>query len=467
MTNFPPPTQDLAPTTPEPPPLPAEPRGQRGGMIVACAVIAMSVAAVLLGRDDDEGRARRERDPLKPSMQFRLSARHALGTKLLFGEAQAKSLEPLLQQVLAAAKSPADRLRAAIVAGELKGSEAALERLESQNGQELPEELRTDARILETVYTDGPEALDAGARERLRERHGWFGRLALVHGAGKGDSQRAAVTRPAVRTTLTLMLAGLGAIVGVLAGVGLLITALVLALTRQLRFTYQPPPRGAGVLLEAFAIYLAWFALLGMLGRGEGGATGRTAMQWFWAILSALAPVACLWPLVRGLRFGELRHALGWHRGRGAWREVGAGVLGYFAGLPVVAAGLVISAMLSRRTGVDASHPIVEVISANPLAVIVLLLLAAVYAPLAEETMFRGAFHAGLRRPLGVVLSALIVSFVFAIIHPQGWVGLPALGAIALVLTALREWRGSIIAPVVFHAINNGVLVIVFVLIVG
>jgi membrane protease YdiL (CAAX protease family) len=34
-------------------------------------------------------------------------------------------------------------------------------------------------------------------------------------------------------------------------------------------------------------------------------------------------------------------------------------------------------------------------------------------------------------------------------------VAVPALGSTALVLAALREWRGSIIAPMVAHACHN------------
>jgi len=40
-------------------------------------------------------------------------------------------------------------------------------------------------------------------------------------------------------------------------------------------------------------------------------------------------------------------------------------------------------------------------------------------------------------------------------LHPQGWVAVPALSAIAMVLAALREWRGSLIAPMAAHACNN------------
>jgi membrane protease YdiL (CAAX protease family) len=43
-------------------------------------------------------------------------------------------------------------------------------------------------------------------------------------------------------------------------------------------------------------------------------------------------------------------------------------------------------------------------------------------------------------------------------------VAIPTLGAIAMILAALREVRGSIIASMTAHALNNGVAVTMMVL---
>ena len=60
--------------------------------------------------------------------------------------------------------------------------------------------------------------------------------------------------------------------------------------------------------------------------------------------------------------------------------------------------------------------------------------LASVAAPVVEEIMFRGVLYRHLReasggwgRWLSVLVSVLLSSFVFAVIHPQGWVGVPVL----------------------------------------
>jgi membrane protease YdiL (CAAX protease family) len=58
---------------------------------------------------------------------------------------------------------------------------------------------------------------------------------------------------------------------------------------------------------------------------------------------------------------------------------------------------------------------------------------------------------------VSLILSLLTSSFLFAVIHPQGALGVPLLTAVAIVLALLREWRASLIAPIVTHMIVNGV----------
>jgi membrane protease YdiL (CAAX protease family) len=62
------------------------------------------------------------------------------------------------------------------------------------------------------------------------------------------------------------------------------------------------------------------------------------------------------------------------------------------------------------------------------------------------------------------VISILVVSLVFAAIHPQGLLGIPALAAIAVGLALMREWRGSLIAPMVMHGCSNGIVITLMVL---
>jgi membrane protease YdiL (CAAX protease family) len=58
----------------------------------------------------------------------------------------------------------------------------------------------------------------------------------------------------------------------------------------------------------------------------------------------------------------------------------------------------------------------------------------------------------------------LINSIIFAAIHPQGWLAIPALTVIAFNLSLIRQWRGSLIGPIVAHGVHNGILVTIAIL---
>ena len=97
---------------------------------------------------------------------------------------------------------------------------------------------------------------------------------------------------------------------------------------------------------------------------------------------------------------------------------------------------------------------------------LMLIFMASVAAPVVEETIFRGVLYRHLRsscnqfpQAASIVFSVLLVSFIFAAIHPQGWVAIPSLMGIAVGVNLLREWRGSIIPSMVVHGVSNGIVV--------
>jgi len=162
----------------------------------------------------------------------------------------------------------------------------------------------------------------------------------------------------------------------------------------------------------------------------------------------------------------EIRYGLGWHKGRGFLREVGAGLVGYITGLPLIGLGMLASMLLMRYFGEpgQGGHPIQDMPIDSPIDILQLYLLASVMAPLVEETMFRGALFHHLRRRFPWIISTLIVTVIFAAIHPQGWVAIPVLGCVAVVLAGIREWRGSLIGSITAHAIHNGAAISLLVL---
>ena len=113
--------------------------------------------------------------------------------------------------------------------------------------------------------------------------------------------------------------------------------------------------------------------------------------------------------------------------------------------------------VLTLAAQADASHPLNHMTGVSAPALVLLGLLAAVWAPVVEEH-----FSAALFSPHGVSAWALALrpasGVLFAAVHPQGWTAIPALGAVGMVLALLREWRGSLVAPITAHALNNGTL---------
>ena len=239
-------------------------------------------------------------------------------------------------------------------------------------------------------------------------------------------------------------------------GFALFITAITLRVKKRLRTrfcVFQDPGQS---LLEAFAIYIFGFLALPILTR------------WLlpdYPVLPSLflipaVVVALLWPYARGSKWGDVRKALGWTRGRGLFREAGSGIIGYIAGLPLLAVSTLLVLALSRFTGTTPTHPIVNEIRGDPIILVFLFGLASIWAPVVEETFFRGALFGYLRRRLSWPIASAFTGFLFAVIHPQGWVAVPALATIGFILGAIREWRGSIIAPMTAHALNNGTVLL-------
>ncbi len=112
----------------------------------------------------------------------------------------------------------------------------------------------------------------------------------------------------------------------------------------------------------------------------------------------------------------------------------------------------------------ESGHPIVPILagSDNNNQIIVIAILAVVMAPIIEEIMFRGALYGWLRSNFSYTASLIISGLIFAAVHPQGPLGVFPLALIGMFLAALREWRGTLLAPMIAHAcVNAGTLTLV------
>lgn len=89
-------------------------------------------------------------------------------------------------------------------------------------------------------------------------------------------------------------------------------------------------------------------------------------------------------------------------------------------------------------------------------------LMAVVIAPLAEETMFRGFVYGVLKRYTDAPFAALASSLMFAIIHLHVGSLLP-LWMLAVLFCLAYEITGCLLAPMILHAIFNGISILAMV----
>lgn len=441
-----------------------QPTPRPRGSTLLCWLLILACVGWVAGRVFMDGRSRHGKTD---DFQFELNGRLLIGQKLLtkeIGQAAPPAADAL-RTLDASASSPQQKLRVAIAAGELVGAEEALLRLKSPGPATTTQPLSDDVRVLEKIYSGHRDELTADQRLALVEHHGWFGKLALVYALPEEHAERAGVVWPAQRAIWVAGGAVIGILLLILVGVVLLIVAIVLLSNGTIRRLYAPViiTNGPPVFLEAFTIYITTLVLFGTLIHRLLPGTPWIA----YLLLTLLIPLVLIWPTWRGVSRRDSLIGFGWHRGRGLFTEMGCGIAGYIAGLPLVALGFFITIGLSKYAGVSPSHPIVNEVRGGWFTIAMIYVLASLWAPLMEETMFRGALFNHLRARWSWIVSALIVGLLFALVHPQGWTTIPALGAIGGVLAIVREWRGSLIGPMTAHALNNATVITIVIALMG
>jgi len=448
------------------------PAGQPIGVILAWLTIVGVLAFVVIRTWTEAHRPAVEQAADDVTMQ--MAARVAVGYRAISSGALGAAPDAhspltentgtMVRQVVAEARTPGERLRAVTVIGELQGGPAALDELNRLAPFLSSAELKAQAKSLRTIYTRGPEALSPPVRENVIQRLGWFGRLALSYKLPGDDAPRKQIIAAGIRAIVATVALEFGLFGLLLVGIGLLTLAIVRLIDHKLALAYEPDGRGAGPFLEAFALYLAGYVGIGWLLRYLH--SERELLDY--GIELAWVAFASVWPLLRGVSGPRLRQGLGWHRGRGVLREAGAGLLGYLAGMPLMALAIYCTIVLTKISGERPVHPIVfGAGQGRVIAIVGLYLLASVWAPIVEETMFRGALFHYLRGRHSWLLAALLSGLIFAALHPQGWSAIPVLGAIGVIFAAIRQWRGSFLASAAAHALNNAVAVTMLVLVLG
>jgi len=225
---------------------------------------------------------------------------------------------------------------------------------------------------------------------------------------------------------------------------------------------------GLGTVALALVVYLVAQTVLGLavllLGRWLAGPFDPASMPIEWFLASAAVGLAGGLVLVVMLlrrRGVDLAAAVGPVRPLGRPVLIGTAI----GGGALLVSGVLIDALM-RLTGREGEpeQVLLSGVGEGPLATVLVVVVAVVLAPLAEELLFRGLLFRSLRRRLGLAASALVSAGVFAVVHtevvisqPLALVGLLLLGA---VFAVAYERTGTLVVPVVGHAVFNGLTLV-------
>jgi len=395
------------------------------------------------------------------------------------------SKDIIKSQISQGVQNNTDRLRSVMITADLSGDDAGLAKLEEMKtaaAQErdatgalttLPDWWTQDALRLEAVLASN----ETGSTENLnalKERHGWFAEVLATRKSPMTDPARQAAAGGGGQLILVLILAVAVFLTAIIGGITAGVFVLIGLAKRKFVPAFIPPLPGGSVYLETIAVFLTGFMVLkvvvpliliasGTLNPNDPPpdwlTTATLAAQWL------LLPLI-FWPLCRGVTFARWRQDIGWHSGAGFWKEVWAGIYAYLGGLPLLALAALITVLIVVVRGIVAtaageqltppSNPIVEILqSASPLALVMLFTLATIWAPIVEETLFRGGVFRHLRGRLGLLASAILSALWFGFMHSYEIPLLLPVITLGFVFALMREWRGSLIGCIIAHGLHN------------
>ena len=361
--------------------------------------------------------------------------------------------------------SRTDRFRAAIVIGELQGPQRAVERLTSlrnevESGGALSNEIgwvlpRYEAAVARKPVPElPPEVVTA-----MKGRHGWFADLANAFGRDDADPDRWYTIAGAERFFAFATVASIFDLISPVVGLFVAI-ALIVVITRNGVENSDDPHVPTTIYLQSFCVFALVFAsylMTHVFLLGVGGAISLVVSQ----AITWSSALGALYPLIRGVKFRELLHDLGVIAPQGIPREIAIGVLGFVGGLPIDWVGnrigyLVDSLLLGDVDGGSGGIPLHEAtMSGSWILIVIGATSACLWAPIVEETMFRGCLYRWCRVRMTWIPTMLVTAAIFGAIHPYSIGGMISVAFGGLTLGLLREWRQSLYAPIVAHALYN------------
>ena len=278
------------------------------------------------------------------------------------------------------------------------------------------------------------------------------------------DRAEARLTAVADGATARQLASGIFLLIGFLVGFTFLLLFLIAAGTRNWaaigRVETAALRLGWGDLLDGFLFYLAFYRCLGLLTGLLLSATDWSPPVHSYLLLEAglqigtgIVALAYLWKKARG-RETTLAD-IGLTTRRTIVADIGYGILGFLAGLPIIMIMGLISHAIFRHNTATTPNPVLPLMvgTHDPLSRILIFLMASVAAPFFEEIFFRGVLFTGLRTRYGWTVSALLSATCFALVHPmQDWLPIFALG---FTFATMREMRQSLVPSMTAHFLQN------------
>lgn len=466
------------------------PRGPRDpgspGIAVLCSILALilTIAVAVIQQNVGSLIAQKPAPTVttaisSPSGQFEITAKVFAKIQAFYSDPSMPSAgrDPKMRATLGAravgtledqAGTPLDHLRVAMFAGEVLSTDDAITRLDAvQHDLTADSPLIEDCTILRSLYAGEP--INAAGQLRLETNHGWIGRLAATHGKPDSDPERAPLVGGGGELLVLCMVAVVGAGLVLITGLVCCIIAIVKASSGTLPPRFVPPTPGGSIAIEMVVIFILGFLALKGLSIFAESFLGPTGAVWFSLIAQWCLLFILLWPKLRGSKNGLA--PLGWNTGQGVFTEIGCGIFGYLACLPLVVIGAIVSVMLmflyqtikmalGHKAPPAPDNPIFEIASGKGgLGIIVVIyFLASIWAPIMEETIFRGALYRHLRSCWPWFPAAAVSAIAFGLMHNYPLLMLGPVMSLGFGFALIREWRGSLIASMTAHCIHNAVV---------
>lgn len=174
--------------------------------------------------------------------------------------------------------------------------------------------------------------------------------------------------------------------------------------------------------------------------------------------------IVLAWFIVTKFNKHSFKEMLGWHWGGYNWWQVALLTVALVVSVFVVAA-VTITVFGKQENDFD------KILKSSRYVVLLVAFMATFSAPITEEIVYRGVMYSAFQRTLSgfnilkgnlpVVLTVVIITFLFAGVHYFQYWGDPAtlitITFLSLIITLIRTKTGSVLPCIFFHFVINGI----------